>query len=285
RDGSAGVEIPLHRRVLSRLGDGRRPQRDRDVLKGAALNVSRGIDAVALDELAAAGHELVGRVERERAVSGVKLLVPLDEEEPIAIDGHVGGLAGRLDGPGGEVLLVVGDDHTLAFLARVGAAEVAGGRRSIGVGDVKLRRKERPGALEGGGVGIGNVVANHVQPLLIDVDPRRAGEQGAGQSHRRSSLLANRRDLHRATFYAAAAAAEAAGAGPIDVTFDIGRIPPLSRFRLTPLVETCTPVTSPFTGLLLTSSPCTRLPMRLDAAPICVCWAKVVSVVCNWLLD
>jgi len=44
------------------------------------------------------------------------------------------------------------------------------------------------------------------------------------------------------------------------------------------VLVTCTVETMPLIVLLLTSRPVTCLPIRLDAAPICVCVARPVSV-------
>src|SRR5690606_16414241 len=105
------------------------------------------------------------------------LLLALDDEEPLAVHGKVGGPAGRLDRAGGPVLLDRGDRGAEAALVRVRPAEVARRRGAGGVGDVELRLGERPAGLKGDGVDVGDVVADDVEPRLVDVEPGKAGEE------------------------------------------------------------------------------------------------------------
>jgi hypothetical protein len=130
---------------------------------------------------------LVLRIERERPVAGVELVGALNDEEPVAVQRQVGRLAGGLEGAVAEVLLDRRDDRAQPPLTRVGAAEVVVRRRPAVVGHVKLRLEQGPAALERDRVDVGDVVADHVEPRLVDVEAREAGEQRAGECHVRYS--------------------------------------------------------------------------------------------------
>ena len=53
--------------------------------------------------------------------------------------------------------------------------------RAAGVGDVDLGLEVDAGALEGDGIGVGDVIADDVDLRLVDVHPREARIQRVGQ--------------------------------------------------------------------------------------------------------
>ena len=70
---AGGVEVAFQRHLAGDLGGGGGAEGDGDVLERAGDDVAVAVGAVALDEAAVGGDELVGAVEVERAVAGVLL--------------------------------------------------------------------------------------------------------------------------------------------------------------------------------------------------------------------
>ena len=100
-------------------------QRDGHVLRAPGDDVAVRIDAKALNEIAAAGDELVDAVERERAVARVVLAIGrVDDEEARAVDGHVGVWPVGSIEPGVKSFSIDCDARARPRWLGVGAAEV-----------------------------------------------------------------------------------------------------------------------------------------------------------------
>src|SRR5205814_603346 len=94
------------------------------------VDLAGSVSCPTLEGAAVGGNQAAGGVEAEAAGTGVELLATLlDDEEAVALDGDVGGAAGRLR----RALVEQGGDgadlHAEADLGRVGATGTAAGGR------------------------------------------------------------------------------------------------------------------------------------------------------------
>ncbi len=182
-DVAAGVEVAAEEGVPRRLGFGQAADGNVEVDELAGSDVFFGIDGKALDVLAAGGDEVVAAVEAEAAVAGVVLFFATDDEEPVAVDREVRRPAGGFDAAAGPVLLDAGDAGTEAALVRVASAGLAARRAAAGISYVELRLEQGTASLEADRVHVGDVVADDVEPRLVDVEAAESGEERAGECH------------------------------------------------------------------------------------------------------
>src|SRR5690606_25122522 len=120
---AVGVQVAGEGDVLGGLGDPQSADGDVDGGEGAGGDVEVGVDAVAQETVAVDGDEVAGEVLAERAGAGEEPLpAAVHDEEAVALDGEVAGVAGGGDGADGEVALGAGDVDAEADLEGVGPA-------------------------------------------------------------------------------------------------------------------------------------------------------------------
>src|SRR5690606_35903045 len=115
-------------------------------------------------------------VEAEGARAGVELLAArADHEEAVPLDPQVGATAGRLGAALREVRRDRAEPHPEADLRRVHATGVRAGRAGRLHEFAERVAEGRLAGFEADGVDVGDVVAGHVQHLLVDAETADAG--------------------------------------------------------------------------------------------------------------
>ena len=175
----------MQENVFRGLGHRRGAQRNADRHELRRLNIVVVVDAVPQHEIAGRGGQLVLRIQFEHAVAGVILpSVPAgDNEESVALDGHVRRIGTDLDRALIEIRGDGGDHRAHADLPGIGAAVVGGRRGTQTLRLQELRGERRRRGLEADGVRIGDIIAVHVDHRFGRRHPGQGRIHCRGQTH------------------------------------------------------------------------------------------------------